>query len=74
VFKNYTEITKLVRSGALIPIETVLLTQREAFWGAVDEGVSNLRSKDEFQLMIDIQYARINDEHPVTPLPTLGVP
>jgi len=72
VLSNYTEITKLVRSGALLPIETVLLTQREGFWDAVDEGVSNLRNKDEFQMMIDVQYAR-NNERPVTPLPILGV-
>jgi hypothetical protein len=73
VFTNFTEIAGLTRSGALVPIETVWLTQRESFWNAVDEGVSNLRSKQEFSSMIDVQYARTN-ERPVTPLPILGVP
>jgi hypothetical protein len=72
VFTNYTEITELVRNGDLVPIETVWLTQREGFWDAVDEGVSNLRSKREFSSLIDIQYARTNPT-PVTPLPILGV-
>ncbi len=72
VFTNYAELVQLTRSGDLVPIETVWLTQHEGFWDAVDEGMNDLRSKREFASMIDIQYARSN-RRPVTPLPILGV-
>lgn len=72
VFTNYAEIVQLTRSGDVVPIETVWLTQHEGFWDAVDEGMNDLRSKREFSSMIDIQYARSNKAKPVTPLPILG--
>ena len=72
VFTNYAEVVQLTRTGDLVPIETVWLTQHEGFWDAVDEGMNDLRSKSEFSSMIDIQYAR-SQKRPVTPLPILGV-
>jgi hypothetical protein len=71
VFTNYAEVVQLAREGDVVPIETVWLTQREGFWNAVDEGMTDLRSKREFSSMIDIQGAR-SYTTPVTPLPILG--
>ena len=71
VFTNYAELVQLTRTGDLVPIETVWLTQHGGFWDAVDEGMNDLRSKREFSSMIDIQGAR-TFTNPVTPLPILG--
>lgn len=71
VFTNYAEVVQLARDGDIVPIETVWLTQHEGFWDAVDEGMTDLRSKREFSSMIDIQGARCYTT-PVTPLPILG--
>lgn len=65
----YTEILQFIHSGQLVPLETVWLTRRASFWDAIEEGVRNLRNKDEFEAMIDITLARRAD---VTPLPILG--
>jgi hypothetical protein len=71
VFTSYAEVVQLAREGDIVPIETVWLTQHEGFWDAVDEGMTDLRSKREFSSMIDIQGAR-SYTTPVTPLPILG--
>jgi len=73
MFTNYSEVVQLARSGKIVPIETVDLTQHVGFWEAADDGMDNLRSKREFSSMIDVQYARTNTTKPVTPLPLLGV-
>jgi hypothetical protein len=73
MFTDYAEVVGLTRSGDVVPIETVDLTQHIGFWEAVDDGMDNLRSKREFSSMIDVQYARTNKTKPVTPLPLLGV-
>jgi hypothetical protein len=73
MFTDYAEVVQLTRSGNVVPIETVDLTQHVGFWDAVDDGIDNLRSKREFSSMIDVQYARTNKTKPVTPLPLLGV-
>ncbi|HWE40275.1 MAG TPA: CHAT domain-containing protein, partial [Isosphaeraceae bacterium] len=65
---HYAEVMEWVYGGHLVPIETVWLTNRGSFRDAVDEGVKNLRSKDEFQAMIDVKRAR----EKVTPLPIQG--
>jgi len=65
---GYGEVTELVRSGDLAPLETVWLTQHKGFWEARDAGGENLRSRDQFESMIDVQRAR--DEQ-VTPLPVM---
>lgn len=73
MFTDYAEVLQLTRSGDVVPIETVDLTQHVGFWDAADDGMDNLRSKSEFSSMIDVQYARTNKTKPVTPLPLLGV-
>jgi hypothetical protein len=69
IFTNYAEVLQLARTGDIVPIETVWLTQHQGFWDAVDEGMNDLRSKREFASMIDVEYARSFN---VTPLPILG--
>ena len=64
--EHYDEILGLVRRQQIVPLETVSLTRRGSFWEAVDEGLTNLRSRREFQAMIDLTLARRNG---VTPLP-----
>jgi hypothetical protein len=71
MFTNYVEVVQLAREGDIVPVETVWLTQHRGFWDAVDEGMTDLRSKREFSSMIDIQGAR-SYTTPVTPLPILG--
>jgi len=71
VFTNYAEVVQLARRGDIVPIETVWLTQHEGFWEAVDQGMTDLRSRREFASMIDIQGAR-SFKTPVTPLPIMG--
>lgn len=70
MFTNYTEVVQLARNGSIVPIETVWLTQHRGFWEAVDEGMSDLRSKREFSSLIDIQGARSHNP-PITPLPII---
>jgi hypothetical protein len=65
----YHEIVQLVRNGDLVPLETVWLTQHKSFCDAIEGGLENLRNQREFDAMIDIRKARIND---VTPLPITG--
>ena len=66
----YSEILQTVRAGDLVPIETVFLTSRSSFAEALDEGLANLRSRAEFNSMLDVRRAR---EAGVTPLPFRGV-
>jgi len=62
----YPNLLDLVKRGAIVPLETTLLTKHGGFWDAVDEGVFNLSSEKEFQFLVDIKLAR---ENGVTPLP-----
>jgi hypothetical protein len=66
---RYHEVLHYVQSGQLIPLETVWLTQRKSFAEALEAGYTNLRSKAQFDSLIDIRQAR---EHGVTPLPIRG--
>jgi hypothetical protein len=66
---SYYELLDLVRSGDLVPLESVWLTQHKGFWEAVEDGVQNLRSERDFHSMIDIILARSCG---VTPLPIAG--
>jgi len=65
---GYGEVTELVRCGDLAPLETVWVTQNKGFWDARDAGAENLRSRIQFESLIDVQRAR--DEQ-VTPLPVM---
>ena len=67
--EGYGEVIELVRCGDLSPLEAVWLTQNKGFWEARDAGVENLRSRDQFESMIDVQRAR---DKKVTPLPLVS--
>jgi hypothetical protein len=67
---GYEEVLQLVRRGDLIPLETVWLTQHKSFQQAIQAGVENLQSKREFESMVDVCGARLDD---VTPLPIAGL-
>jgi hypothetical protein len=62
----YEEVQQLVRRRMLVPLETVWLTQRGSFYGAIEEGAKNLRFKDDFEAMLDVTMAR---QGGVTPIP-----
>jgi len=62
----YDEILQQVDEGALVPIESTLLTQGAGFWAAVEAARDNFKPKKNFHSMLDIANARIRG---VTPLP-----
>jgi hypothetical protein len=62
----YPQLLDMIKRGDLIPLETTFLTKHGGFWDAVEEGIFNLSSKEEFQFLVDIKLAR---ENGVTPLP-----
>jgi hypothetical protein len=64
----YDEILRQVDGGALVAIESVMLTGNSGFWPAVGAGRENLRARNEFEAMVDVLSAR-TDRNPVTPLP-----
>jgi len=66
---DFYQVRELVRLGLVAPVETVALTGRRAFADALQEGRANLRSRAEFEAMIDVAWAREQD---VLPLPLLG--
>lgn len=66
----YSPIVELVRQGHIVPIETVSLTQHTGFSDAIDEGMQNLTSKEDFEYLVDIKSAREAD---VTPIPLWSV-
>jgi hypothetical protein len=63
---GYDEIVQLARNRDLVPLETVWLTQHKGYWEARDAGLENLRSKIDFECMVDVKGARGKE---VTPLP-----
>jgi len=68
IFTNYSEVLQLVKTGALVPLETTYITQQLGFTDAVKGGREDLRERSLFSSMIDVQRAR-TDKNPVTPLP-----
>ena len=66
---EYRTIKREIDLGRLVPIETVMLTQRVGFAEAVDEGLSNFRTRRDFDSLLDIQIARADRARSVTPLP-----
>jgi hypothetical protein len=62
----YELVLQLVRERAIMPLETVWLTRRGGFGSALEEGMKNLRSKRDFQALIDVSLAR---QKQVTPIP-----
>ena len=68
---NYAEIMAYVTSGDLVMLEATFLTGSYSFKDAQTEGRANLRSRKEFDSLLDIQLARTVDP-PVTPLPIIN--
>jgi hypothetical protein len=67
-FTTYEDVLRYVRSGDLIPIETVMLTRRLSFQEAIEEGMENLKDRDNFGALLDVRRERGK----ITPLPVLG--
>ena len=68
---NLDEIKEYVASGDLIMLEATFLTGANGFHDAMKEGRANLRSRKEFDSLLDIQLARTADPA-VTPLPIIN--
>jgi hypothetical protein len=68
---NYSEIMAYVMSGDLVMLEATYLTGAYSFKDTVKEGRANLRSRKEFDSLLDIQLARTANP-PVTPLPIIN--
>lgn len=68
---HYDEIMEYVTSGDLIMLEATYLTSASSFAEAVEEGRANMRSRREFDSLLDIQLAR-SATPPVTPLPIIN--
>jgi hypothetical protein len=67
---GYRELRKQIRSGRLVPIETVRLTEHASFREAMRAGIEALSDEADFDSVLDIVTAR--NPHNVTPLPILG--
>lgn len=67
---NYDEIMQYVTAGDLVMLEATYLTSASSFADAVKEGRADMRSKREFDSLLDIKLARMATP-PVTPLPIL---
>jgi hypothetical protein len=68
-FDEFDEITQLVNSGDLVPVETVWLTERRSLQEAVDAGLENLINRSDWGALLDVVQARSEG---VTPLPLAG--
>jgi hypothetical protein len=68
---HYDEIMEYVTSGELVMLEATLLTSASSFAEAVEEGRTNMRSRREFDSLLDIRLAR-SATPPVTPLPIIN--
>jgi hypothetical protein len=67
---NYPEVMAYVTSGHLVMLEATYLTDARSFADTKEEGRANLRDRDEFDSLLDIQVARTADP-PITPLPII---
>ncbi len=68
---QYDEVMGYVISGDLVMLEATYLTGATSFAEAIEEGRANLRSRDEFDSLVDVRLARTASP-PVTPLPILN--
>lgn len=68
---NYAEVMAYVASGHLVMLEATYLTAAKSFAEAQEQGRANLRSRKEFDSLLDIQVARTASP-PVTPLPIIN--
>jgi hypothetical protein len=67
---QYDEIMTHIASGNLVMLEATYLTSASSFTDAVEEGRANMRSKRQFDSLLDIRSAR-SATPPVTPLPII---
>lgn len=67
---HYDEIMRYVTGGDLVLLEATYLTSASSFAEAVKEGRANMRSRREFDSLLDIRLAR-SARPPVTPLPVI---
>jgi hypothetical protein len=67
---HYDEIMQYVAAGDLVMLEATLLTSASSFADAMEEGRANMRSRKEFDSLLDIRLAR-SATPPVTPLPII---
>jgi hypothetical protein len=68
--QHFAQIMQSIQRGDLVPLETVDITSRASFDTAMQDGLENLRNKNEFDSLLDLLQARRN-EPPVTPLPII---
>jgi hypothetical protein len=68
---HYDEIMEYVTSGDLVMLEATYLTSASSFADAVAEGRADMRSRREFDSLLDIRLAR-SATPPVTPLPIIN--
>jgi transglutaminase-like putative cysteine protease len=68
---NYDEIMKFVMAGKLSMLEATYLTGAYKFADAIEEGRANMRSRKEFDSLLDLRLAR-TAARPVTPLPIIN--
>ena len=68
---HYDEIMEYVTSGDLVMLEATYLTGAWSFAEAMKEGRANMRSRREFDSLLDIRLAR-SSTPPVTPLPIIN--
>jgi hypothetical protein len=68
---HYEEIMQYVTAGDLVMLEATFLTSATSFAEAMEEGRANMRSRREFDSLLDIKLARSADP-PVTPLPIIN--
>jgi hypothetical protein len=65
---SWPEVRRWIRERKLVPIETVRLTEHCGFVEAIEAGVQALRERKDFDSMLEIITARMEQ---VTPLPVL---
>jgi hypothetical protein len=68
---NHAEMMVYVNSGHLVMLEATYLTAAKSFAEAKEQGRADLRSRNEFDSMLDIQVAR-TAVPPITPLPIIN--
>jgi hypothetical protein len=68
---HYDEVLEYVTSGDLVMLEATYLTSASSFSDAIDEGRADMRSRREFDSLLDIKLAR-SATPPVTPLPIIN--
>jgi hypothetical protein len=67
---QYREVTAYARADKLRFLEATGLTSGSSFAEALEEGEENMRTRDEFDSLLDVQVAR-RSSPPVTPIPIL---